>query len=96
MGDEQQREILARLREQLLVVERGNHGLAGPGRRDHEVAVPAVTLPFQRERVEHPLLVRVGAHIEVRELRSVEVSPSDRRSCSRSACSSASPLRAGS
>ncbi len=66
--DEQEGEVGARAREQLLVVERGDHGLAGPGRRDHEVAVPPVALAFERERVEHPLLVRVGAHVEARNL----------------------------
>ena len=67
VGDEQQREVLAGPGAELAVVERGNDGLAGPGRRDDEVAMTVVPFALGRQRVEHPLLMRVRADIEVGE-----------------------------
>ncbi len=67
MGDEQQRGVAAAPAAKLGVVERGDDGLAGPGRGDDEVRVAALALALDRERVEHSLLVRVGADIEVGE-----------------------------
>ena len=64
--DEQQRQVACRSR-QLPVVERGDDGLARTCRRDDEVAMTVMALPLDRQRLEHPLLVRVRPDIEVRE-----------------------------
>lgn len=53
-----------RLSGQPAVVERGDHGLARPGGGDHEVAVPMVDDALHLERVQHVLLMRIGAHVE--------------------------------
>lgn len=68
VGDEEEREAPARRLAEGAVVERGDHGLAGPRRRDDEVAVAVVAVALDHQGVEHPLLVRVGPHIEVGEV----------------------------
>ena len=68
VGDEEEREAPARGLAEGAVVERGDDGLAGAGRRDDEVAVAVVAVALDRQRVEHPLLVGVGTHVEVGEV----------------------------
>ena len=67
MRDEQQRQVATSLREQLPVVQRGDHGLAGAGRSDHEIAMTVMAVTLDRQGLEHPLLMRVGPDIKVGE-----------------------------
>ena len=52
---------------ELLVVEGGNHRLAGTGRRDDQVAVAIVALSFKFEPLQHALLMRVRRDVDVGE-----------------------------
>ena len=58
MRDEQQRQVAAVLLDQAAVVERRHDGLAGAGRRDHEIPVPVVHLSLGVERFEDADLMR--------------------------------------
>src|SRR5690349_11166164 len=68
MGDKQKRwpGPAGGIRE-LLVVERGHYGLSSARRGDDQVAMSIMTFALEPERVQHALLVWIGAHIEVRE-----------------------------
>ena len=46
------------------VVERGQHGLTSPRRRDDEVAMPVVDQPLDVQGLEHLRLVRIRLNIE--------------------------------
>ncbi len=63
MGDEQQRRLVAALREALVV--KGRHdGLAGAGSGDDQVAMPVVHAALDIEPFEHLGLMRKRAHRE--------------------------------
>ena len=53
--------------DELSVVESCNNRLARPGCGDNKIPVSIVPLAFDRERVEHPLLMWVWPHLEVGE-----------------------------
>ena len=62
---EQQRRPLRRTGpDEPAEIQGGHHGLAGAGGGDHQVAVPPVGLPLDRQRFEHDLLVRVGPDLQ--------------------------------
>lgn len=64
MRQEQEARRDAGLRALAVVVERGDHGLAGAGRRDDEVPAPAVNGTFGVELVEDLLLERERAEAD--------------------------------
>jgi hypothetical protein len=68
VGDEEEREAPPRHLAEGAVVERRDDGLAGPRRRNDKVPVTVVSVALDHQGIEHPLLVRIGTHIEVGEV----------------------------